>query len=164
MDEVFSMFFTTGDKHSPFSDFDDFIKILEGDNDKRTRKMFRDLGKGYRPRGGRAGLAAKKQQTKHMKHLEKQMMNGIMGGGMEEMMMMAMMMDTDMPEIDDFEEFEKMMNGKSGKGKVPGMTKDEIKMMEMMEQMLGGKPKKAKNKSDDEWQTDSDDEPDSGAK
>jgi hypothetical protein len=67
-----------------------------------------------------------------MKHLEKQMMNGIMGGGMEEMMM-AMMMDTDMPEIDDFEEFEKMMNGKSGKGKVPGMTKDEIKMMEMME-------------------------------
>ena len=62
MDEVFSMFFSTEGMASPFSDMDDFIKILEGDNDKRTRKMFRDLGKGYRPKGGRAGLAAKKKE------------------------------------------------------------------------------------------------------
>lgn len=40
---------------------DDFIKILEGDNDKKTRKMFRDLGRGYRPKGGRAGIQARKQ-------------------------------------------------------------------------------------------------------
>jgi DnaJ-class molecular chaperone len=61
MDEVFTMFFSAGDMHSPFSDFDEFIKILEGDNDKRTRKMFRDLGKGYRPKGGRTGLAARQK-------------------------------------------------------------------------------------------------------
>jgi len=68
--------------------------------------------------------------------MEKQMMGdllgGGMGGGMEEMMM-AMIMETVSGDIDDFDQFDKMMNGKSGKGKVPGMTKDEIKMMEMME-------------------------------
>lgn len=167
MDEVFSMFFSTGGMASPFTDMDDFIKILEGDNDKRTRKMFRDLGKGYRPKGGRAGLAAKKKEKQAMKMMEKQMMGdllgGGMGGGMEEMMM-AMIMETVSGDIDDFDQFDKMMNGKSGKGKVPGMTKDEIKMMEMMEQMMGGKPKKkAKAKSDDEWQTDSDGEEKTGA-
>jgi hypothetical protein len=56
MDEVFTMFFSTGGKSSSFEDFDDFIKILEGDNDKKSRKMFRDLGRSYRPKGGRAGL------------------------------------------------------------------------------------------------------------
>lgn len=69
--------------------------------------------------------------------MEKQMMGDLLGGGkgggMEEMMMMAMMMETVSGDIDDFDQFEKMMNGKSGKGKVPTMTKDEIKMMEMME-------------------------------
>jgi|LakMenEpi03Aug12_release.lakeMendotaPanAssembly.Ray.scaffolds.fasta_scaffold1097350_2 hypothetical protein len=56
MDEVFTMFFSTGGKSNSFEDFDDFIKILEGDNDKKSRKMFRELGRSYRPKGGRAGL------------------------------------------------------------------------------------------------------------
>ena len=59
MDEVFTMFFGTG-KKSSFADMDDFINILEGDNDKKTRKMFRELGRSYRPKGGRAGLQARK--------------------------------------------------------------------------------------------------------
>jgi len=71
MDEVFSMFFTKGGMASPFDDIDDFIKILEGDNDKRTRKMFRDLGKGYRSKGGRAGISAKKKEKYAMKMMEK---------------------------------------------------------------------------------------------
>jgi len=143
MDEVFSMFFTGGSKVSPFDDIDDFIKILEADNNKRTRKMFGDLGKAYRPKGGRAGLAARKHQSKQMKMLEKQMMNDLMGGGMEEMtMMMAMMMgDDDMEQI--------IMGGKGGKP-----SKDEIKIMEQM----FGAGKSKKSKSDDEWETDSEDE------
>jgi hypothetical protein len=104
MDEVFNMFFDGGD-------MDEFIRILEGDNDKKTRKMFRDLGKNYRPRAGRAGLAARKHQNKQMKLLEKQMMNDLMGDGMEEMIMMTMMM------------------GDLGLDKM-GMSKDERKMME----------------------------------
>ena len=40
-----------------------------------------------------------------MKHIEKQMMTDLMGGSMEEMMLMAMMMEGGMdlgPDIDDF--------------------------------------------------------------
>ena len=62
MDEVFTMFFSGSS--NAFTDMDDFIKILEGDNDKKTRKMFRDLGRNYRPKGGRAGLSQKKETSK----------------------------------------------------------------------------------------------------
>ena len=56
MDEVFTMFFGGGKGGSSFDDFDDFIHILEGDNDKKSRKLFRELGRQARPKGGRAGL------------------------------------------------------------------------------------------------------------
>lgn len=99
-----------------------------------------------------------------MKHIEKQMMTDLMGGSMEEMMLMAMMMEGGMdlgPDIDDFQEFEKMMKGKSGKGKKgPDLTAAEAAMMQ---ELFGKgtqetKNKKTTKKSDEEWETDSEED------
>lgn len=88
----------------------------------------------------------------------------MMGGGMEEMMMAMMMEDMG----SDMMQFEKMMGGKSAKGKGgkgPDLTAAEAAMMEELfgsgPKMPGKDKQKTKpqaQKSDDEWETDSDEE------
>jgi len=64
MDDLLGMFFGgSSSSSSAFMEMDDFITILEGDNDRATRKIYRDLGRNYRPgagrgkaQGGRSGI------------------------------------------------------------------------------------------------------------
>lgn len=73
--------------------FEDFIKILEGDNTTSFQSMFRNLGRDYRtgPKGGRARAAkgAKKGGgkafQKDMENMESMMMTMMMGEMMGEM-------------------------------------------------------------------------------
>ena len=52
MEDLMRQFFGGG-MNTGFDDFDEFVDILEGGNDKAFRKMFRDLGRNARVSGGR---------------------------------------------------------------------------------------------------------------
>jgi uncharacterized protein (DUF1015 family) len=63
LDDMFNMMFggNKGGASFTFSmdaDFDDFINILEGGDNKSFKNMFSDLGKGYRKRGGNGASKA----------------------------------------------------------------------------------------------------------
>ena len=151
MDDIMRQFFGGGASASGgFDDFDAFIEIIEGGNDKAFRKMFREVGKNTRvyvkpknarnkaafTKGGNRG--AKAQQRQMEKDMMDMMGMGGMGPGpskkkskgrgdeedMEEAMMEEMMMQMmggAMPG---------MPGGKKGKG----MSEEDM----MMQMMMGG--------------------------
>ena len=89
MDDLMNQFFGGG--ASGFNDFEEFIEILEGGNDKTFRKMFRELGRATRvqkqPRNARKAAlnkgGSKRGAAAGNKAMEKEMMEmlGFMAGG-----------------------------------------------------------------------------------
>ena len=64
LDDLFNTMFGGGKGGTTFtfsmdSDFDDFINILEGGDNKSFKKMFQDMGKGYRKKGNASSKAVR---------------------------------------------------------------------------------------------------------
>ena len=129
-----------------FDDFDEFIKILEGDS-KGFKNMFRGLGKNYRTKGGRArGHKASKKSNRKEEEMMEEMMAMMMMG---DMMGMAAGMDSD----DD------ILLGKKPKKPKKKSKKEESDGWETNseEEIKPSKPKKkSKADEDDEWEDCSD--------
>ena len=91
MDDFFAQMFGTGGDMGMGDDFDEFIRILEGDNMKSFSGLFSNLGRNYRGGGGRGPKKnARAAAASNSKAAKKRR-----AGGEEEMldeMMMAMMM------------------------------------------------------------------------
>jgi len=80
MDDLFGP-----DFEAEMEDFEEFIKILEQDNIKSFKTMFRGLGKNYRTKGRARGKKTKgnKKEDKMMEEMMMAMMMGEMMGGMD---------------------------------------------------------------------------------
>mmetsp|Transcript_18015 Transcript_18015/g.30679 ORF Transcript_18015/g.30679 Transcript_18015/m.30679 type:complete len:189 (+) Transcript_18015:163-729(+) len=147
MDDLFSFFGKGGSGMfgGEEDDFEDFIKILEQDNVKQFKTMFRGLGKNYRMRGSARATrtrAAKGSKLKGGGKAEEQMMEDMMA-----MMMMGDLMSMGME--DDLDE----MGGLGFGMKFPGGPKPKAKAAASKK-----KDKKPKAEEDDEWETDSGEE------
>ena len=115
MDDLLNSFFGKGGSGGfcAFDDFDEFIHILEGGNDKATRKMFRELGRNARPgAGNRRKQAPNRGKLRNKKNKKK-------GGGMGDFGMGV--------ELDD------LLGDKGG-----GAGMEEMMMAMMIGDMMGG--------------------------
>ena len=137
LDDMFNMMFGGGGggKGGPtftFSmdaDFDDFSNILEGNDERAFKKMFRDMGKGYRGgnKAARQGRGRKnnKMRPNEMKKMDKMMKDMMFGGGKGG--------GDDEDDDDYFDEMEKMMDGgMAGMGMGMGMDMDFDDFEKMM--------------------------------
>ena len=117
-------------------EFEDFVHILEQDNIKSFKSMFRNLGKNYRPAKGKNGMRSRatKQSKRAAKFEDDEFMM------MDEMMAMMMMGD---PEMAGFG---------FGGPMPPGMGKQGGKKASK------GKKTQKNEESDDGWETDSGEE------
>ena len=136
MDDLFG-----GGFGADMDDFDEFIKILEGDS-KQFKNMFRGLGKNYRTKQGRArgGKNTKKNNKKEEQMMEEMMAMMMMG----DMMQMAAGMDSD---DDIFTKKPKKSTKKAKQEESDGWETDEADEITT---------KKKVEAADDEWEDCSD--------
>jgi hypothetical protein len=148
--------------------FDDFITVLEGGraDSKQFSKIFKDLGKNYRPKPkGRVRLPKSGKSKGPMGGMEDMMMAMMMGDMMSDVlggskgkkkkgnpfMDYGDSDDDDLPDEYDSDEVEMI-------GKQMGLSKKELEMLKKDLKKKYDKKEKTKKPANDDWQTDSSEE------